>query len=100
MRPVASYGTRSCDAPVSVSLTVAPRPDGDAEHRYAQQQLAQRPRKIGADRPVGVQQGLGEQGVPAAALIYGANDRGGRRLAEDPFQLGGDLIAGQPGSSR
>ena len=36
MRPVASYGTRSCDAPVSVSVAVAPRPDGDAEHRRAQ----------------------------------------------------------------
>jgi hypothetical protein len=47
----------------------------------AEQQLAQRPRKIGADRPVGIQQGLGEQGFPprsyTALMIEGAGGRPG-----------------------
>ena len=49
----------------------------------AEQQLAQRPRKIGADRPVGVQQGLGVQGFPpprsyTALMIEGTG--GGPRM--------------------
>ena len=68
------------------------------QHRdRSQQQIPQGHRQLGADRAVGVHQGLGEQRDTAAALVHLVDQRGGRRPPQDALELHRGLGAGQPG---
>ena len=68
------------------------------QHRdRGQQQIPQGCGQLGADRSIGVHQGLGEQRDTAAALVHLAHQRGVRCPAQDALELDRGLGAGQPG---
>ena len=67
---------------------------GQPGHR-AKQQIPRRTRQVRCERAVRIQQNLGEQRVPAAALIGRGGDRRIRRAAQDCLQLRGHLVAGK-----